>query len=154
MRKMLLPIVMVTAVACLSGCATVALYNLDDSNLQVRDQDGVISASSRANTEPCGPAPGGRPSTCLGRFSVSDKAGWLVGLIPVNKPAGDHHLFLDTLIERLRVGADGLRGGDTVINVNVRVQSQITDYLLMLIPFYSSRTVTVTGDVIRWDDES
>jgi len=92
-------------------------------------------------------AAGTRDFTVIDSFSINDKAGWIIGLVPINKPAGDHHDYLtsilETQIEQLQ--------GDAVINVKLRTQFQILDLLTWLVPFYTTRTVTITGDVIKYD---
>ncbi|MCH7879136.1 MAG: hypothetical protein IH914_07475 [candidate division Zixibacteria bacterium] len=91
----------------------------------------------------------GKPYMVVGSFKVNDKAGWALGLIPANKPAGDNHgyfaEFLQTQIAKF--------GGDAVINLRVREQHNFGDILIILVTggLYVTRTVTVSGDVIKYN---
>ncbi|MDH4032975.1 MAG: hypothetical protein OEV80_04165 [candidate division Zixibacteria bacterium] len=86
--------------------------------------------------------------TVISSFTVNDRAGWILGLVPVNPPAGDNHYYLKTILDREIQAA----GGDAVINVTLRGQYQFTDFLIgLVLPVYSTRTLTVTGDVIKYN---
>ena len=80
-------------------------------------------------------------------FSVNDKAGWVL-FIPVNKPAGDNHDYISSILDKQIRDA----GGDAAINVKIRTQNQFLDYLTFLLaPIYFTRTVTISGDIIKYD---
>ncbi len=115
----------------LTSCGTIAL---DATNLQESAQlnDSV-----------------GKSYTILKTFSVNDKAGWALGIIPANKPAGDkHEYFADFLKEQIAEV-----GGDAVINLRVRTQGNFGDFLIAVgtLGLYVTRTVTISGDIIKYN---
>ncbi len=116
-------------ISLLNSCATIAL---DSSTLLEPVQMN---------------AAGTRDFTVIDSFSVNDKAGWILGFVPVNKPAGDGHDYLTSILEKQLKKVQG----DAVINVKLRTQFQLLDLLTWLVPFYTTRTVTITGDVIKYD---
>ena len=81
-------------------------------------------------------------------FTVDDKAGWII-FLPVNEPAGDNQDYLATILQQQIAEA----GGDAVINVKIRAQNQPIDIIAYIctLGFYQSRTVTVSGDVIKYN---
>ncbi|MCP4569622.1 MAG: hypothetical protein GY841_18750 [FCB group bacterium] len=93
-------------------------------------------------------AAGAEDYSVISSFVVNDKAGW-VWIVPVNKPAGDLNTYLAAILENQIQEA----GGDGVINVKIRMQNQVVDYLTLIgtLGFYATRTVTITGDVIKYD---
>lgn len=115
---------------CLCSCATV---NLDTQSLT----QPILMNDAKAGDY-----------TVVDSFVVNDKAGWVI-IVPANKPAGDNQDYLATI---LRAQIDEA-GGDAAINVKIRVQAQPLDYLTMIgtLGVYSTRTVTVTGDIIKYD---
>jgi hypothetical protein len=114
----------------LSGCATIAM------NATTLQEPAQLNAA------------GTRDYAVISSFTVHDKAGWILGLVPVNPPAGDHHDYLKTILDRETQAA----GGDAVINVKLRGQNQLLDWVInIFVPFYSTRTLTVTGDIIKYD---
>ena len=116
-------------ISLLTSCATIAL---DSSTLLEPVQMN---------------AAGTLDFTVIDSFSVNDKAGWIFGLVPVNKPAGDGHDYLKSI---LKAQIEEVQG-DAVINLKLRTQIQFLDFLTWLVPFYTTRTVTITGDVIIYD---
>ncbi len=92
---------------------------------------------------------GEKPYTVLKSFSINDKAGWALGIIPANKPAGDKHDYFQDMLERQIRDA----GGDAIINLKIRAQNNFGDILITIFTggFYVTRTVTVTGDVIKYN---
>lgn len=93
-------------------------------------------------------AAGSKDYTIIKSFVVNDKAGWVL-IVPVNKPAGDMNTYLADILENQIKDA----GGDGVINVKIRMQNQVVDYLTIIgtLGIYSTRTVTITGDVIKYE---
>jgi hypothetical protein len=91
----------------------------------------------------------GKPYTILKSFSVNDKAGWALGIIPANKPAGDKHDYFTEFLEKQISEV----GGDAVINLRVRTQGNFGDFLISVgtLGLYVTRTVTVSGDVIKYN---
>lgn len=85
--------------------------------------------------------------TVVDSFSVNDRAGWILGLVPVNKPAGGEHNYLRKVLE----DQIALLDGDGVIDVRVRIHNRIIDVMSWLVPIYTVRTVTVSGTVIKYD---
>jgi len=90
----------------------------------------------------------GSDYTVVSSFIVHDKAGWVL-IIPANKPAGDNQDYLAEILRTQIAEADG----DAAINVKIRVQNQPLDYLTMIgtFGFYTTRTVTVSGDIIKYN---
>ena len=107
-----------------------------------------ISLDTRSLSSPVSMNQAGDKSfTVIKSFEVNDKAGWIL-FVPANKPAGDNHEYISSILGQQILNA----GGDAVINVKVRTQSQFLDYLTALIaPIYFTRTVTISGDVIKYD---
>ena len=121
------------ALACLlvfAGCATIGL-------------DGRSAEHKIEMT-----AAGERQYEVIRSFSINDKAGWIIGIIPVNLPAGDNNTYLATLIDQQVREADG----DGAINVRIRAQNQFVDILInaVTLGIYYPRTVTITGDIIKY----
>ncbi|MBU0985086.1 MAG: Bor family protein [candidate division Zixibacteria bacterium] len=81
-------------------------------------------------------------------FEIRDKAAWIIGIVPVNKPAGDKHDYLGTLIQAEIDKA----GGDAAINVSIKAQFAAEDILVNVVTLgiYVPRTVTVTGQVVKY----
>lgn len=129
MGKKLVTLLCLTALL-LSGCATIKL----DS----RTANYQVEMTSK----------GERQYEVVSNFKVNDKAGWVLGLIPVNKPAGDNHTYLADLIDKQVQAA----GGDAAINVTIRAQFQFVDILVNAVTLgaYLPRTVTVSGDIIKY----
>jgi hypothetical protein len=114
----------------LSGCATIAMNAT------------TLAEPAQMNSA------GTRDYTVISSFTVHDKAGWILGLVPVNPPAGDNHDYLKIILDREIQAA----GGDAVINVKLRTQHQFLDYMIAIfVPVYTTRTLTVTGDIIKYD---
>ena len=115
----------------ISSCATIGL---DATSLQ--------QAASVNDTED-------QPYTVLKSFKITDKAGWALGIIPANKPAGDKHDYFKIMLEDQILDA----GGDAIINLHIRTQFNFGDLLINIatLGLYLTRTVTVTGDVIKYD---
>lgn len=90
-----------------------------------------------------------RPYTVLSDFTIKDRGGWVIGIVPVNPPAGDNHDYLATLLQAEIDKA----GGDAVINVKIKGQQNPGDFLINIVTlgFYFTRTVTVTGQVIKYN---
>lgn len=86
--------------------------------------------------------------TVINSFVVNDKAGWVI-IVPVNKPAGDKQDYLAEILQT----QVAMAGGDAAINVKIRVQNQPLDFLTMIgtLGIYTTRTVTVTGDIIKYN---
>jgi hypothetical protein len=84
----------------------------------------------------------------VAEFKVRDKAAWIIGIVPVNKPAGDNHDYLADVIQSEIDKA----GGDAAINVKVRAQYAAGDILVQVVTLgiYVPRTVTVSGQVIKY----
>jgi hypothetical protein len=80
-------------------------------------------------------------------FEIRDKAAWIIGIVPVNKPAGDRH---DYLANMLQAEIDKA-GGDAVTNVKIKAQNRAEDILVNIVTFgiYVPRTVTVSGQVVK-----
>jgi hypothetical protein len=124
-------LITLVAIVALSGCATV-----------------MYDARSLGMPASLGEA-GSTGYTVLSSFEINDKAAWVLGLVPANKPAGDNQDYLATLLaEEIRKA-----GGDAVINVTLRTQTQPLDILVSIVTLgiYPTRTATITGDVIRFD---
>ena len=115
----------------ISSCATIGL---DATSLQ--------QAASVNDTED-------QPYTVLKSFKITDKAGWALGIIPANKPAGDEHDYFKIMLEDQILDA----GGDAIINLHIRTQFNFGDFLINIatLGLYLTRTVTVTGDVIKYN---
>ena len=115
----------------ISSCATIGL---DATSLQ--------QAASVNDTED-------QPYTVLKSFKITDKAGWALGIIPANKPAGDKHDYFKTMLEDQILDA----GGDAIINLHIRTQNSFGDILITVFTggLYVTRTVTVTGDIIKYN---
>lgn len=130
MKRQLIALVMMCALF-ISSCTTISFY-ADD----LEQPASVSSSGSTLKYE------------VIDSFKINDKAGHLLGIIPVNQPAGDHHTHLSSLLSEQIAKA----GGDAVINLKIRAQFQFTDYLVNLVTlgFYLTRTVTVTGDIIKY----
>jgi hypothetical protein len=87
--------------------------------------------------------------TTIGSFSVEDKAGWVLGIIPVNKPAGSGHTyFKEMLIEQI----SGI-GGEGSIKITIQTQLKFEDYLISIVTLgvYQTRTVEIRGDVVKYE---
>ncbi|MEZ4387969.1 MAG: hypothetical protein R3D98_10435 [Candidatus Krumholzibacteriia bacterium] len=109
----------------------------------------TVNLDTRSLAQPVQMNTGNEPGyTVIKSFTVNDKAGWVL-IIPANQPAGDDQEYLAEILRREIAAA----GGDAAINVRVRVQSQPLDYLTMIgtLGFYTTRTVTVTGDIIKFN---
>ena len=118
------------AMCLLSGCATIAM------NTTTLPEPAQMNAA------------GTQDYTVISSFTVHDRAGWILGLVPVNPPAGDNHDYLKTILDQQIQAA----GGDAVINVKLRGQNQFSDVMITLfVPFYNTRTLTVTGDIIKYE---
>jgi len=119
-----------SSILFIASCGTIALdaTSLDES-VQLNDAAG-------------------RPYTVVSSFSVKDKAGWALGIIPVNKPAGDKHDYFAEFLQTQIAKA----GGDAIINLRVRTQNNFLDFLITVGTggLYATRTVTVSGDVIKY----
>ena len=115
----------------ISSCATIGL---DATSLQ--------QAASVNDTED-------QPYTVLKSFKITDKAGWALGIIPANKPAGDNHDYFKIMLEDQILDV----GGDAIINLHIRAQFNFGDLLINIatLGLYLTRTVTVTGDVIKYN---
>lgn len=115
----------------ISSCATIAL---NSNNLA---EPAQLNSAGQSNY------------TIIESFEVNDKAGWVLGLIPANKPAGDKHEYFSEFLDKQISKA----GGDAVINVQIRAQNSFGDILINMVTlgFYVTRTVTVTGDVIKYN---
>ena len=115
----------------ISSCATIGL---DATSLQ--------QAASVNDTED-------QPYTVLKSFKITDKAGWALGIIPANKPAGDKHDYFKIMLEDQILDV----GGDAIINLHIRAQFNFGDFLINIatLGLYLTRTVTVTGDVIKYN---
>ena len=128
--KKLIGLVLCLALLMFSACSTI---NLDAQRLLEPAQ--MNSA-------------GAKDFTIIKSFVVNDKAGW-IWIVPVNKPAGDMNDYLADILENQIKAA----GGDGVINVKIRAQNQVIDYLTIIgtLGLYTTRTVTITGDVIKYN---
>lgn len=86
-------------------------------------------------------------------FTIEDKAGWLLGLIAVNEPAGCDEDYLQSLIAhevRRTYDLDHDRAG--VMNLEIEVQNDVIDCLLWLFPWYETQTVIITGEVVEYSE--
>ena len=125
-----LMVVLVGCMLMMSSCATIA-YNSKSlekaAQLNSVGQDDYIVVKS---------------------ITVMDKAGWVLGIIPANKPAGDNHEYFAEFLERIIDEA----GGDAIINLQVKAQFTPGDILINIVTLggYLTRTVTVTGDIIKY----
>ncbi len=130
MKKVLLAGLLCCGILFLCSCATV---NLDTRSLSHPVKMNI------ANTD---------DYTVVKSFVVHDKAGWVV-IIPANPPAGDRQNYLSSILNTQIQEA----GGDAVINVKIRIQNQPLDILTYICTFglYHTRTVTVSGDVIKYN---
>ncbi len=130
MKKAILLVCLGAGMLFLGSCATI---NLDTQSLT-----HPISMN-QANAE---------NYTVLKSFTVDDKAGWVV-IFPANEPAGDNQDYLATILQQQVEQA----GGDAVINVKIRVQNQPIDIVTYICTFgiYHTRTVTISGDVIKYN---
>ncbi len=129
--RLFLSLTALAALIALTGCTTV-LYD-------ARSLESDASLNE----------PDGRTYSVVSSFEIDDKAGWVIGLIPVNKPGGDNHDYLSTLLaEEIRKA-----GGDAVMNVKLRSQNQPVDIVVYILTtgIYQLRTTTVTGDVIKYN---
>ncbi|MEE8576409.1 MAG: DUF6567 family protein [candidate division Zixibacteria bacterium] len=111
---------------------------------------GTIALNSNSLIEPAQLNSAGQPTyTVIESFKVNDKAGWVLGIIPANKPAGDRHEYFAEFLQRQISEA----GGDAVINVEVRMQNNFGDFLISVVTagLYVTRTVTVSGDIIKYN---
>ncbi len=108
----------------------------------------TVNLDTQSLTQPVQMNKGGDGYTVVGSFTVNDKAGW-VWIIPANKPAGDNQDYLATILAEQIEAA----GGDAVINVKIRAQNQPLDYITAIgtLGLYRTRTVTVSGDVIKYN---
>ena len=115
----------------LGSCATIAL----DSST-IREQEVKMNAA------------GDREYDVVADFEVKDKAAWIIGIVPVSKPAGDNHDYLASLIQAEIDKA----GGDAAINVKIKAQNTAGDILIQLVTLgiYFPRTVTVSGQIITY----
>lgn len=87
------------------------------------------------------------------KFEIQDKAGWILGLIAVNEPAGSDEDYLKSLVAhevRKTYDLDHDRAG--VMNLEIEVRSDVIDYLLWLFPWYATETVIITGEVVEYDE--
>lgn len=87
------------------------------------------------------------------KFEICDKAGWILGLIAVNEPAGSDDDYLKSLVAhevRRTYDLDHDRAG--VMNLEIEVRSDVIDYLLWLFPWYATETVVITGEVVEYDE--
>ena len=84
--------------------------------------------------------------TVVSEFLVKDKAGW-VWIVPVNKPAGDKQDYFRTIINEQISSA----GGDGVMDVTIKTQGDIIDFLTSVVTLglYNTRTVVVEGKVVK-----
>lgn len=130
MRSLILATLILCALA-LSSCATI---NLDATSIQ---QHSVMMNQA-----------GAKPYDVVANFELRDKAGWVIGFVPVNKPAGDHQDYFGTLLQSEIDKA----GGDAVINVKIKAQYRVEDHLVNFLTagIYQIRTVTVTGQVVKF----
>lgn len=115
----------------LGSCATIAL----DSST-IREQEVKMNAA------------GDREYDVIADFEVKDKAAWIIGIVPVNKPAGDNHDYLASIIQAEIDKA----GGDAAINVKIKAQNTVGDILIQFVTLgiYYPRTVTVSGQIITY----
>lgn len=129
--KKLCVVLMLLCMLIMSSCSTIAL------NSTTLADPAQMNSAGQSNY------------TIIKSFKVNDKAGWALGLIPANKPAGDNHEYFAVFLERQISEA----GGDAIINLQIRTQYNIGDFLISLVTFgfYATRTVTVTGDVIKYN---
>ena len=118
----------------LCSCATIAL----DSST-IKDHEVLMNDDME------------RPYDVISDFKINDKGGWIIGIIPVNKPAGDNHDYLASLLQSQIDKA----GGDAVINVKLRGQNSVGDILINVVTLgiYVPRTLTVTGQVIKYREQ-
>ena len=124
-------ILIATSLALLTSCATI------DFNAT-----GITQAPVKLNAV-------GEPAyDVISSFEIADKGGWVLGLIPVNKPAGDRHDYFATMIDREIRAA----GGDAAVNVHIRAQNGVGDIVIGIVTtgIYQTRTVLVTGDVVKY----
>lgn len=116
----------------LGSCATIAL-----------DSSTIREQPVKMNTA------GENPYEVVSEFEVKEKAGWIIGIVPVNKPAGDKHDYLATIIQSEIDKA----GGDAVVNVKVKAQFGVDDIFINIftLGIYVPRTVTISGQVIKYN---
>ena len=122
-------IALIVSIFLLSSCATITL-----------DSSTLLEPAQLNNA-------GTLDFTIIDSFSVDDKAGWIIGIVPVNLPAGGNHDYFKTILDKQikRVNGEG------VINVKIQSQLKILDFLTWIVPIYTTRTVTISGDIIKYD---
>lgn len=129
MRTILVSLLLLISAALVSSCATI---NLDATTIQEHSV-----SMNRVGSE----------YEVVSDFEIRDKAAWVIGIVPVNRPAGDHHDYLANLLQAEIDKA----GGDAVINVKIMAQNRAEDVLVNIVTLgiYVPRTVTITGQVVR-----
>ncbi len=125
----------VLSVPVLNSCTTIAL---DARTSESGRTESAVYMSSLGTPD---------EYTVVDSFTVHDRAGWILGLIPVNKPAGSGHNYLRKILEEQIAEL----GGEGVIDVRVRTHYRLVDILSWMVPVYTVRTVTVSGTVIRYE---
>ena len=94
-----------------------------------------------------------REYTVKRKFQIEDKAGWFIGLIPVNEPAGgDEDYLIDLVAYEVRKTFDLDHSRAGVMNLEIEVKNDVVDYLLWLFPWYETETVVITGEVVEFDE--
>ena len=130
MRSILVSLLLLMSATLIGSCATI---NLDATTIQ---ENSVSMNRSGAEYD------------VVSDFEIRDKAAWVIGIVPVNRPAGDHHDYLANLLQSEIDKA----GGDAVINVKIMAQNRAEDVLVNIVTLgiYVPRTVTITGQVVRY----
>ena len=128
--RILVSLALILTALALGSCATI---NLDATTIQ---QHSVMMNDANAPDY-----------EVIADFEIRDKAAWIIGIVPVNKPAGDRH---DYLANMLQAEIDKA-GGDAVTNVKIKAQNRAEDILVNIVTFgiYVPRTVTVSGQVVK-----
>jgi len=127
----LLAMMALVSVTILSSCATV---NLNASTVEKPVKMNMAGEKSY---------------TVVKEFTIKDKAGWVLGIVPVNKPGGDNQDYLAQLLRDQITTA----GGDAVVDVQIKAQNGFDDILINIVSLgvYATRTVTITGKVIKYN---
>ncbi|MFH2054906.1 MAG: hypothetical protein ABIJ61_03015 [bacterium] len=130
MRTTLVSLLLLISATLISSCATI---NLDATTIQ--EHSVKMNRAGESEYE------------VISDFVIRDKAAWVIGIVPVNLPAGDHHDYLATLLQAEIDKA----GGDAVVNVKIMAQNRAEDILINIVTLgiYVPRTVTITGQVVR-----
>jgi hypothetical protein len=124
----------VVSLACLLVLSSCATINFDSTT--IREHSVKMNQAGEEQYE------------VLADFEVADKAAWIIGIVPVNKPAGDNHDYLANVIQAEIDKA----GGDAAINIKLKAQNSPGDILISIVTcgIYVPRTATISGQIIKY----